>query len=172
VAEVLLGTGVLLLLGEEFPQYPSFEFPDDLRAEMEAQLSPEERADRAAHKRGEILFVCWHVFANLEDDGRRFRVGGSWGGNRPIRLDEDPTSALLAVAEAARDSGNMGSLFGDLKIGEADVTRFEFHAAPSKVELSAHLHRALRGTWKEREPSDLFVLRSDDPYWSAIASDG
>lgn len=167
MTEIVRGTGVLLLLAEEFPAWP-FE-DNDLRAEIEAELTLQQRADRAAHERGEVVLVCWHVFADLEGDGRRFRMGGSFGGEYLVPLDQDPTSALLEIAERGRDSGNLGCLFGDLKIGDSDVTRFEFRAAPSKIELSAHLHRALRGAWKQREPSDLFVLRNDDPNWPLTA---
>lgn len=163
MAEVLLGTGVLLLIGEEFPVWP-FE-TDESRAELEAEMTPQERAHKAADERGEIVFVSWHVFADLEDEGRRFRVGGSFGGHSAIRLDEDPTTALLGVVENALDSGNLENLLDDLKLGDMNVTDFEFFAVPSKIEMSSKLHRALRGTWREREPTGRFVLRSTDPNW-------
>ena len=109
-----------------------------------------ERAEEAACERGELAFVGWHVFADLDDEGRAFRVGGSWGMERPIRLDEDPTSALLAIVEEERC--HLGNLFGDLRMGTMDVTRWEFYAAPFKVELSPGLQDRLAGAWRGRPP--------------------
>ena len=109
-----------------------------------------ERDEQAAYERGEVVFVGWHVFADLEDEGRSFRFGGSWGMERPIRLDEDPTSALLEIV--AEERYHLGDLLGDLRIGNMDVTRWEFYAAPFKVELSPGLQNRLVKAWRGRPP--------------------
>ena len=128
-----------LLLSEEMP--PAMLDGDDL---------PRERADQMAYERGQLLYVGWHVFADLEDDGRHFRLGGSWGMERPISLNEDPTSALLEIVKEERY--HLGNLFGDLRMGNMDVTRWEFYAAPFKVELSPQLQARLAGAWQGRAP--------------------
>jgi hypothetical protein len=156
VGETLLGTGVLLLLGEEVPDMWR------LGEEEKAVMTPRQRADRAAQERGELAIVCWHVFAIVDDDGRRFRLGGSFGGHYPIKLNEDPTNTLLKVVRAARDSGNLENLLYDLRLPGMNVTDFEFFAASFRIELSARLSGALRGTWREREPGNQFVITEDD----------
>jgi hypothetical protein len=145
MTEVLRGTGIRILLREEMPA--GLNLPVD---EPRERPTPEERVEAAAYDRGELIHVGWHVFADLEDDGRRVRVGGSWGWERPIKLDEDPTSALNEIVEGERY--HLGDLLGDLRIGDMDVTRWEFYAAPFKVELSPKLQERLAGTWREHPP--------------------
>jgi len=154
VSEVVLGRRIRLMLMEEFPDGAG---PSGPLAELASfppweHPTPEERAEQAAYERGEIVYVGWQVFADVEDEGRRYELGGSAGGEYAIRLDEDPTTGLLEVLDYARDA--FGDLLGDLRIADADVTRFEFYTAPCKVELSPKLRKRLAGLWREREPKD------------------
>lgn len=73
---------------------------------------------------GRGVLVETQVFVDLEDGGRR--------------LD-------------ARD-GHLGDLLGDLRIGGSDTTRWEFYAAPFRIELGDDLRERLRGSWEGREP--------------------
>jgi hypothetical protein len=135
-----------ILLVEEMPD-PGPELPDDW---PEHRPSPEERAERAAHERGELIYVGWHVFADLEDEGREFRVGGSWGWQRAIWLNGDPTSDLLEIVRDERY--HLDDLYGDLRIGNMYITRWEFHAAPFRAELSPKLQERLAPLWRGRPP--------------------
>jgi hypothetical protein len=125
---------------------------------MTQQLSPEtpeQRADRQAEKRGALVFVAGGTFADLEDDGREYRVWGNFTGVRPIRLDVDPTSDLIEFAEDCRDDLKY-NLQHDLRYGgEMDLTRWEFYSAPFAVELSDPLRERLASAWKERIPRKL-----------------
>jgi hypothetical protein len=157
----LKGTGVTLMLSEEMPVGP--DLPDEFKKALDVHerlhVTPEQRAERAAHERGEIVLVSWHLWAVLEREGETARFGGYRGGDDAVRLDADPTSALLQIAEDARTSGNLGNLFGDMHRAEMDITRFEFYSAPFRIELSQGLREALRGAWKKREPGDLVSER-------------
>ena len=120
-----MGTGIRILLREEMPRDgvpDSEDFPSD-------PPSPGERAEQKAYERGELIYVGWHVFADLEEDGRRFRVGGSWGWER-----------------------HLGDLLGDLRIGDMNITRWGFYAAPFKIELSPMLQERLVAAWRGNPP--------------------
>ncbi len=56
----------------------------------------------------------------------------------------DPTSELLRIAQEAREL-HLGDLLGDLRIGGYAITRFDFHAAPFRIELSPDLRDRLPG---------------------------
>ena len=90
----------------------------------------------------------------MEDDGRSYRVGGttSWGSG--LTSDSDPTSALVQIAYEARER-HLGDLLGDMRIGDCDVTRFEFYAAPFHIELAEPLRELLEPAWRERPPRAL-----------------
>jgi hypothetical protein len=89
------------------------------------------------------------AFVELERDGVFERREGS-ALDRSITVASDPTTDLLHAADEVRYEA--GDIFGDLRIAGEDVTRFEFRAAPFRIELSDEVREALRGSWKEREP--------------------
>ena len=131
MAERLLGTGAELRL----PSRESDEHEDP------PAVDP---------KTGELLLEV-QVFAELVDDGRHVRVGGSVGHGSSVSQAADPTTELLRIAHDARDT-DLGDLLGDLRIGGLDVTRFEFHAAPFRIELGDTLRERLANSWRERPP--------------------
>jgi hypothetical protein len=144
VAEILRATGIRLFLASELPVLT---MPQPLSPE-----TPEQRAEHQAEKRGEIVFVATGAFADLEDEGRRYRFWSNFMGERPVRLDDDPTSQLVAIAEESRDDLRY-NVQHDLRIGgDMDLTRWEFYSAPFTVELSVRLREGLAATWKERVP--------------------
>jgi hypothetical protein len=75
---------------------------------------------------------------------------GTTAGRQSVSLAADPTSALLRIAKEARS--HLGDLLGDLRIGGCDITRFEFHATPHRIELASDLRDRLAASWHERPP--------------------
>jgi hypothetical protein len=155
VAEKLKSTGVRLFLASELAFY----------AEGRPQPStPEERADRQAEERGDLVFVAIGGFCDLEDDGRAFRIWGSFAAECPVRTDRDPTSELVAIAkESAED--RMFDMEHDLMRGnDQAITRWEFHCAPFSVELSQALRARFTTSWKGREPARLPGESEPNPF--------
>ncbi len=146
MTEVLKGTGVRLLLVEETPGFGPPAVPPI--------TTINERADYAAYRDGEVIFVGWQAFADLEDDGRRFEFGPRFGAELPIHLDRDPTAELVEAAFYARKE-EFGQLLGDLRIGEMGMTRWEFHAAPFRIALSDKLRERLAVAWRGSGPKSL-----------------
>ncbi len=91
------------------------------------------------------------VFAELEDDGERYRVGGTSRVGTAVPLCDDPTTALVRIAQRARED-HLGDLLGDLRRGGCDATRFEFYATPFHIELADDLRECLVASWQERPP--------------------
>jgi cold shock protein len=94
-------------------------------------------------------------FADCEYKGRKYRFWSDFVAERPIRIDRDPTSDLIAVArEWAED--RLLNLQGDLLHGgDTELTRWDIFAAPFMVELSEKLRARLKDTWKGNEPQRL-----------------
>lgn len=63
----------------------------------------EARRLNAVLERGESLLVETQVFVELEEDGRRFRMGGTVSGAHDVSLAADPSSELLRIAQDARE---------------------------------------------------------------------
>jgi hypothetical protein len=153
MAERLRATGVRLFLVSELPFFAS----DRPRAS-----TPEERVDRLAEERGDVVFVAIGGFCDCEDDGREYRFWGDFAGGHPIRVDRDPTSELVAFARSSA-ADRLANLEYDLMYGnEGEVTRWEVFSAPFSIELSVALRNRLAGTWKGREPRRL--PGEDEPY--------
>src|SRR5687768_8886989 len=78
-------------------------------------------------------------FADCEYKGRKYRFWSDFVAERPIPIDRDPTSDLIAVArEWAED--RLLNLQGDLLHGgDTELTRWDIFAAPFTVELSEKL---------------------------------
>jgi hypothetical protein len=89
------------------------------------------------------------LFTDVDDDGRRYRVGGStvrsggWGYCQPVLTPRRCWSR--SRKEMREDSGD---LLGDMKRGGCDLTRFEFYASPFHIELDEALQEALRSGGK------------------------
>lgn len=67
-----------------------------------------------------------------------------------LDLGRDPTTVLFRYAD---DAWENQQLMGDIGHGDIDITRFEFYAAPHRVELSPALRERLATTpWKGRPP--------------------
>jgi len=131
MAERLLGTGVELRLPSRWPA----------EHEDPAAVDPKTRK----------VFIEVQAFAELDDDGRHVRVGGSVGHGSSVSPATDPTTELLRIAHDARDA-HLGDLLGDLRIGGLDITRFAFHAAPFRIELGDSLRERLADSWHEHPP--------------------
>lgn len=127
--ERLLRTGVVLRLPSSHPRDEALPFspPTPDRIDVEVQ-----------------------VFAELQHEGRTHRIGGSFDGGTLDRT-ADPT-ALISLAQTAREI-HLGDLFGDVRIGGCDVTRFEFYAAPFRIELSGELNDEFATVWERRAPT-------------------
>lgn len=78
-------------------------------------------------------------------------MGGQVSCGAEIRSEGDPTTALLRVANAAREVG-LGGVLGDLRRTGMDITRWEFYSAPFRIELAEELRERLLASWQERPP--------------------
>src|SRR5256885_7311209 len=105
-----------------------------------------ERRLRAAEAAGEVVYVDAGTFAELEVDGGLERIGGAQSLGNEVALGRDPTSRLLEIAEMARE---VGDALSHLRIAGFKISRWEFYAAPSRLELEAELAARLEGSWDE-----------------------
>ena len=112
-----------------------------------------ERDEQHAVPPAREIPVVAQVFAEVEDGARRYRVGGTTvlSAGFGIAPGSDPTTALVRIAHETREE-HLGELLGEIRMGGCDVTRFEFYAAPFKIELAAPLREALAGSWRDRPP--------------------
>jgi hypothetical protein len=119
------GTGVELRLADEPLDYP--------------RPTPEQRAESRRIERGEMVEVRGWFFYETDD-------GPGRGSSHAARIDltTDPTSALLELARNVREEDDS---LGDLR-GEG-VSRFSFHAAPHRIELSDELRERVEAAgWR------------------------
>ena len=84
MADLLLGTGAELRL------------PRRALDETEDPAAMDEKANE--------IFVEVQVFADLEEDERRYRVGGTVRRGDAVSLSGDPTTSLLEIAHDARST--------------------------------------------------------------------
>jgi hypothetical protein len=105
---------------------------------------------RSTEKPGEVMLAV-QVFVDLDNEGSRSRVRGTVTAGEAVPLSEDPTRALVRIAQEARDM-HLGDLLGDVRRGGCDVTRFEFYATPFQIELADDLRERLTESWRERPP--------------------
>jgi hypothetical protein len=140
----VIATGVELTLEEEDPDG----LPDPPELERDFSRTPEDRALDARVARGEMIRVRAQEFVEFDTADGRQRWGGSSFGTA-IDATADPAVALL---ELAQGDVRMNGPFGDLRRSGYDVTRWEYYAAPHRLELSAELSERLAGAWKERPP--------------------
>jgi hypothetical protein len=99
--------------------------------------TPERHAELAAWRRGEMVFVTGTAFVEFNAGNGTMRWTGTPQGPFAVPLGVDVTSALLELAEYPDD------LLADLGIAGFKVSRFDFRAAPRRLELSDALRHKL-----------------------------
>jgi len=132
----LLGTGVELRLSRE---------------PLLGDNPLHERQLRAAEAAGEFVLVDAGTFAEIEVDGEVDRMGGAQSLGNRVELDRDPTKQLLEIADRVREYGDALS---HLRIAGLWISRWDFSAAPARLELEPELAARLQGSWKEPPSSD------------------
>ena len=105
--------------------------------DLPSPTTPEERAERAESKRGKLVFVTVSAFVEFIDSDGPQRWMGTPQGPYAISLGADATSLLLELADRPDD------LLPDLGIAGLHVPRFEFYAAPRRIELEESLRKRL-----------------------------
>jgi hypothetical protein len=100
-------------------------------------MTPERRAERAAWQRGELLFVTAAAFVEFDDGSGVTRWTGTPQGPFAVPLGTDATSLLMELAAYPDD------LLPDLGIADYKLSRFDFFAAPRRVELGEGLRDRL-----------------------------
>jgi hypothetical protein len=110
---------------------------DEVDAGQLSSPSPEQRAEHVAWERGDLVFVTATAFVAFTDDRGEQRWMGTPQGPYGIPLEVDATSLLLDLVERPDD------LLPDLGISDLKVARFDFYAAPRRIELADDLRRRL-----------------------------
>jgi ABC-type Fe3+/spermidine/putrescine transport system ATPase subunit len=72
-----------------------------------------------------------------------------------LTVEEGSVFALLGPNGAGKTTMVRILALGDLRIGGSETTRWEFHAAPFRIELADDLRERLRMSWEDREPGSL-----------------
>lgn len=110
------------------------ECADPEGALAECGLTPEDRADLAARRAGNAVYVTVTAFVEFVDDnGESQRWTGTTQPPQAIEIGQPATSQLLAMAE------NLDVLDGDLGIGGYAFSRNGFAAAPRRLEMADEL---------------------------------
>ena len=107
----------------------------------------ERRALQRAVADHRAVVIKAQVFVDVKANGRVERVSGTQWWPQEIWLDRDPTNQLIERAYDGRF--HLGDLYGDLWITGSGPSRWEFYAAPFRVELSAELREILRDSWTD-----------------------
>ena len=107
----------------------------------------ERRALQRAVADHRAVVIKAQVFVDVKANGRVERVSGTQWWPQEIWLDRDPTNQLIERAYDGRF--HLGDLYGDLWITGSGPSRWEFYAAPFRVELSAELREILRDRWTD-----------------------
>ena len=109
----------------------------DGSATPRVRMTPESRADVVAWQRGELVFLSATAFVDFDAGEGLNRWTGTPQGPYGVALGTDATSFLL---ERAWD---LDDLFGDLRMSDYRVSRFDFYAAPRRIELDDPLREKL-----------------------------
>jgi ATPase subunit of ABC transporter with duplicated ATPase domains len=72
-----------------------------------------------------------------------------------LTVEEGSVFALLGPNGAGKTTMVRILALGDLRIGGSETTRWEFYAAPFRIELADDLRERLRMSWEDREPGSL-----------------
>jgi hypothetical protein len=97
------------------------------------------------------LSIWAQIWVETRDGTGVHRRWGAAGKYDELRLDDEPTKALVEAALDGRDL-YLGDLLGHLRIAGDDVTPAEVYFAPFWIELSDELKRRLAGSWRYRDP--------------------
>lgn len=119
-----------------------FEEPHDpaaAYAESVGFLTPDARAAIAAWRAGELLLLTCAAFAEIDDGGGVRRWGGPSKGPHTVPTHGSATATLLGLVERHGDD-----LLAALGINGLRISRFDFHAAPRRIELDESIRRRLR----------------------------
>ena len=100
-------------------------------------LTPERRGERAAWQRGELIYATVTAFVEFDVGSDDMRWTGTPQGPYSVPLGTDATSLLMDLAAYPDD------LLADLGISGYKVSRFDFLAAPRRVELDDELRDQL-----------------------------
>ncbi len=129
----ILGTGT------HFDEYPG---ALDLVAARDrhdwSRLSTDQREELARARAGELLFVRMTAFVEFDRGQGAERWEGTPQGPWPVPLGRSATSALLRLVE-----DDLGGLEADLGISGLHVARFDYHAAPRRIDVAPELARRL-----------------------------
>lgn len=99
--------------------------------------TPERRGERAAWQHGKSVFVTASSFVEFDDGSGVTRWTGTPQGPFAVPLGTDATSLLIEFAE------HPDNLLADLGIADYEVSRFDFYAAPRRLELGDGLRDRL-----------------------------
>lgn len=102
-------------------------------------LTPESRRAIDAWRSGDVLLLTCAAFAEVDDGHGVRRWGGAVQGPHPIPARGSATTALLGLIEHQLDD-----LLPALGIQGLRISRFDFHAAPRRIELDDSIRRRLR----------------------------
>ena len=95
-------------------------------------LSPEQRSDLVRARAGEIVFVRVTAFVEFDRGAGPERWEETPQGPYAVEVQGSATSALLHLAE---NQSLLTNLLADLGISGMAVSRFEFEAAPRRVDV-------------------------------------
>jgi hypothetical protein len=94
-------------------------------------------------RRGDTLLVDAQSFVEYRDGDGWERMGGSVAGPDEVDVTVDPTKRLLEIAHESRE-WHLPDLLGDLRRNGVLVSRWDFYAAPFRIELSKELQARVR----------------------------
>jgi hypothetical protein len=127
----ILATGVLL---DEYPDHEAALFEQVHR--HGTHLSPEERGDIARARTGEVVFLRATAFVEFDRGAGAERWEDTPQGPFAVAARESATSVLLEIVE--RNPG-LENLLGDFGISGLPVSRFQFAAAPRRIDIDLAL---------------------------------
>lgn len=118
-----------------------FEQPDDPAESLlrwNEVITPELRQQLAAWEAGEVLLLTHAAFVEFDDGSEIRRWTGTPQGPFPISTSASATTELLARAADWQED-----LLADLGISGYEVPRFDFYAAPRRIDLADELRNRL-----------------------------
>jgi hypothetical protein len=111
----------------------------DRKMRAQVRLSPEQRADLARWRAGEVIFVRVTEFAEFDAGEGPQRWEDTPQGPYAVPVGVSATSTLLDLVENSEG----GSLLGELGISGLAVSRWEFAAAPRRIDVDDAVTRRL-----------------------------
>lgn len=102
-------------------------------------LTPEARQALDEWRSGEVVLLTCAAFAEVDADGGRRRFTGQPSGPHPIPTGRSATAALLSFVDGAAAD----DLLAALGIHGIRVSRFDYYAAPHRIEVGDAVRRRL-----------------------------